>query len=292
MDLRLLIRHRLKELKTEQRDLAEAAHVTESYISQLLTGKKSPPAADRTDIYDKMETFLRLPPGTLATLAGVQRTEGLKRKLADPPTPLFKEVRELILGKCEVSKEQSIRAMFEKEPFGTLERLVTQKLLDVVKRVTREELNDQNWLRLVARLTGRSYKQMRVIVLEFLEADIFNLSAENCVTFLDPLIESWDIDLATFGMEVVLNRRLAPGHPKRFEFVEREADLSVDQEPGLQAFLQDPSLRGDATPEEIAFLKRLHFTRKRPTPLYYYRELQNLRDPLHFGPLSTERKMA
>ena len=292
MDLRLLIRHRLKELKTEQRDLAEAAHVTESYISQLLTGKKSPPAADRTDIYDKMETFLRLPPGTLATLAGVQRTEGLKRKLADPPTPLFKEVRELILGKCEVSKEQSIRAMFEKEPFGTLERLVTQKLLDVVKRVTREELNDENWLRLVARLTGRSYKQMRVIVLEFLEADIFNLSAENCVTFLDPLIESWDIDLATFGMEVVLNRRLAPGHPKRFEFVEREADLSVDQEPGLQAFLQDPSLRGDATPEEIAFLKRLHFTRKRPTPLYYYRELQNLRDPLHFGPLSTERKMA
>jgi len=292
LDFRLLIRHRLKELKTEQRDLAAAAHVTESYISQLLTGKKSPPAPDRTDIYDKMETFLRLPPGTLATLAGVQRTEGLKRKLADPPAPLFKEVRELILGKCERSKAHSIRAMFEKEPFGTLERLVTQKLLDVVKRVTREELDDENWLRLVARLTGRSYEQMRVIVLEFLEADIFNLSAENCVTFLDPLIESWDIDLATFGMEVVLNRHLASGHTKRFEFVEREPALSVDEEPGLLAFLQDPVLRGDATPEEIAFLKRLRFTRKRPTPLYYYRELQNLRDPLHFDALSTETKMA
>ena len=292
MDFRLLIRHRLKELKTEQRDLAEAAQVTESYISQLLTGKKSPPAPERTDIYDRMETFLRLPAGTLVTLAGVQRTDGLKRKLADPPTPLFKEVRELILAKCEPSKEQPIRAMFEKEPFGTLERLVTQKLLDVVKRVTKEELDDENWLRLVARLTGRSYDQMRVIVLEFLEADIFNLSADNCVTFLDPLIESWDIDLATFGMEVVLNRRLASGHPKRFEFVEREPALSLDEEPGLQAFLQDPSLRGDATPEEIAFLKKLHFTRKRPTPLYYYRELQNLRDPLHFGPLSAETKMA
>jgi transcriptional regulator with XRE-family HTH domain len=292
LDFRLLIRHRLKELKTEQRDLAEAAQVTESYVSQLLTGKRPPPAPERTDIYDKMETFLRLPAGTLATLAGVQRTDGLKRKLADPPTPLFKEVRELILGKCEPSKEQPIRAMFEKEPFGTLERLVTQKLLDVVKRVTKEELDDENWLRLVARLTGRSYEQMRVIVLEFLEADIFNLSADNCVTFLDPLIESWDIDLATFGMEVVLNRRLAPGHPRRFEFVEREPALSVDEEPGLQAFLRDPSLRGDATPEEIAFLKQLHFTHKRPTPLYYYRELQNLRDPIHFGPLSTEAKMA
>ena len=113
-------------------------------------------------------------------------------------------------------KAQPIRAMFEKEPFGALERLVTQKLLDVAKRVTKQELNDENWLRLVARLSDRSYEQMRVMVLDFLETDVFNVSPENCVTFLDPLIESWDIDLATFAMEIVLNRRLAPGHPKKF----------------------------------------------------------------------------
>jgi hypothetical protein len=159
--------------------------------------------------------------------------------------------------------------------------------------VTKEESDDENWLRLAARLTDRSYEQMRVIVLEFLETDVFNVSAENCVAFLDPLIESWDIDLATFAMEIVLNRRLAPGHPKKFEFVEREpAPPPVDEEPGLQAFLQDPSLRGDATGEEIEFLKKLQFTRKRPTALYYYRELQNLRDPLHFRRAATEEKMA
>lgn len=282
MDFALLIRHRLKELGTEQRDLAAAAQVTESYISQLLTGRKSPPAPERTDIYEKMETFLRLSPGKLAAIADRFRTDALKRKLADPPAPLFEEVRELILRKCEPAKVQPIRAMFEKEPFGALERLVTQKLLDVVKRVTREELKDENWLRLVARLSDRSYEQVRVMVLEFLETDIFNVSAENCVTFLDPLIESWDIDLVTFGMEIVLNRRLAPGQPKKFEFVEREAALPVGEEPGLQAFLQDPSLSGDATAEEIEFLTKLTFTRKRPVPLYYYRELQNLRDPLHF----------
>ena len=256
--------------------------MTESYISQLLTGKKAPPAIRRTDIYDKMETFLRLPAGKLAALAAVVRTDALKRKLADPPAPLFKEVRELILRKCAPAQVQPILGMFEKEPFGALERLVTQKLLDVVKRVTKEELKDEKWLRLVARLSDRSYAQMRVMALDFLETDIFNVSAENCVTFLDPLIESWDIDLATFGMEIVLNRRLAPGHPKKFEFVEREAAPPGDEEPGLQAFLHDPALRGDATAEEIEFLKKLTFTRKRPTPLYYYRELQNLRDPLHF----------
>ena len=291
MDFALLIRHRLKELGTGQRELAAATQVTESYISQLLTLKKPPPAAGRTDIYDRMETFLRLPAGKLATLADLQRTEALKRKLADPPTPLFKEVRELILRKCEPSKEHPIRAMFEKEPFGALERLVTQKLLDVVKRVTTEELDDENWLRLVGRLTDRTYEQTRVMVLEFLETDIFNVSVDNCVAFLDPLIESWDIDLATFGMEIVLNRRLAPGHPKKFEFVEREPAPPVNEEPGLQAFLQDPSLRGDATAEEIEFLEKLRFTRKRPTALYYYRELQNLRDPLHFRRASAAEKM-
>jgi transcriptional regulator with XRE-family HTH domain len=282
VDFPLFIRQRLKEMGTEQRDLAVAAEVTESYISQLLTGRKAPPAPERTDIYDKMETFLRLPAGKLATLAQLIRADALKRKVADPPAPLFREVRELILRKCAPAKVQPIRATFEKEPFGALERLVTQKLLDVVKRVTREELRDKDWLHLVARHGGRSYEQMRVMVIEFLEVDVFNVSAENSLTFLEPLIESWDIDLVTFSMEIVLNRRLAPGHPKKFEFVEREPAARVDQERGFKDFLEDPALRGDATAEEIAFLERLTFTSKRPTALYYYRELQNLRDPLNF----------
>ena len=44
MDVALVIRQRLDELQLEQRDLARAAHVTESYVSQILTRKKAPPA--------------------------------------------------------------------------------------------------------------------------------------------------------------------------------------------------------------------------------------------------------
>jgi transcriptional regulator with XRE-family HTH domain len=282
LDFSVLIRHRLRELGTEQRALAAAAQVTESYISQLLTGKKAPPAPERTDIYDRMETFLRLPAGKLATLADVVRTAALKRKLADPPAPLFGEVRELILRKCAPGKAQPMRTMFEKEPFGALERLVTQKLLEVAKHVTKQKLNDEHWLRLVARLTNTSYEELRGTALDFLETDVFNVSPENCVSFLDPLIESWDMDFATFAMEIVLNPRLAPSHPRKFEFVEQQPAQQIDEEPGLRAFLQDPSLSGNATADEIEFLKKLRFTRRRPTPLYYYRELQNLRDPLHF----------
>ncbi|TMQ57078.1 MAG: helix-turn-helix transcriptional regulator [Candidatus Eisenbacteria bacterium] len=290
MDVSLAVRQRLVELKLDQRDLAAAAEVTESYVSQLLTRKKMPPAPDRTDIYEKMERFLKIPGGTLSKLADLQRKEELKRIWTDRPAPLLKEVRELILRKCSPLKERQIRAIFEKEPFGEVERLVTQKLLDVVKRVAKEELESENWLHLVARLSGRSYEQIRVFVLEFLDSDILTVSADNCVSFLDPLIESWDIDLASFGMEVVLNRRLAPGYPHKFEFVEREPDQPFEQEAGLKEFLRDRSLSGDAAEDEIEFLKKLRFKGKRPTPLYYYRELQNLRDPLHFRRSAGARK--
>ncbi|MGA2475283.1 MAG: XRE family transcriptional regulator [Terriglobia bacterium] len=282
MDLPLVIRQRLEQLGREQRDLAVAAQVTESYISQLLTRRKAPPAPERTDIYGKIEEFLKFRKGELTKLAEQQRHEALKRKLADPPAPLFKEVRELVLRKCKPDKQKQIAAIFEKQPFGELELLVTQKLLDVVKKVARQELESENWLRLVAKLSHRSYEEMRVGILEFLDTDIFNVSIENCVSFLDPLIEFWDIDLATFGLEIVLNRRVAPGHPKKFEFVEKDIEPPMEDEPGLREFLQDDSLSGGATQDEIAFLKKLRFKERRPTALYYYRELQNLRDPLHF----------
>ncbi len=282
MDVPFVIRHRLEELGLEQRDLARAARVTDSYISQLLTRKKAPPASSRTDLYARIDKFLKLPSGELARLADLQRREELKRELGDEPAPLFHEVRELILRKCNPEKREHVRAIFEKQPFGELERLITQTLLDVVKRVAKDELENNYWLRMVAQLSGRSYEEMRVVVLEFLDTDIFHVSAENCVSFLDPLIESWDIDLATFGLEIVLNHSVVPGPAKRFEFVEREAERPVSEEPGLQEFLQDPSRSGTATPEEVEFLEQLRFKHTRPTSLYYYRALQNLRDPLHF----------
>ena len=281
MDLSSILRQRLEQLGHEQRDLAVAAQVTESYISQLLTRKKAPPAPERTDIYRKIESFLKFRRGELTKLVELQRQEELKRKLAGPPAPLFKEVRELVLRKCKLDKQQQVRLIFERQPFGEVELLVTQRLLDVVKGIAKQELEGEGWLRLVGRLTNRSYEDMRVAILEFLDTDVFNVSNENCVSFLDPLIESWDIDLATFSLEIVLNRRVAPGHVKKFAFVEQPQSAG-DEERGLKEFLQEASLSAGATAEEIEFFKALKLRGRHPTPLFYYRELQNLRDPLHF----------
>src|SRR5437763_15576896 len=124
MDISQLIQQKLSELRLDQRHLADAAEVTESYISQLLSRKKLPPAPERTDIYEKLGRILKLPAGRLAGLADLQRKQEVKRKIQSPPVPLFKEVRELLLEKCKREKRREIRAIFEKEPFGELERFI------------------------------------------------------------------------------------------------------------------------------------------------------------------------
>jgi transcriptional regulator with XRE-family HTH domain len=282
VDVAFIIKRRLKELGLEQRDLAAAADVTESYISQLLARKKTPPAPARTDLYDRIGTFLRLPGRELSRLAELERNEALKRRLADPPEPLFKAFRALILGKCASGKRPQMREIFEREPFGPLERLVTQKLLDVAKGVVTEALAGEEWVQRVARLSGQGYEQMRVTILEFLDTDVFHVSAENCVSILDPLLETWSIDLETFAVDVVLNRDLARTHVRRFAYVERQPEQPLETEAGLEEFLQDPLLSGDATEAEIEFLRGLRFEDRRPLPLYYYRVLQATRDRLHF----------
>ena len=78
MNIPELIKQRLEKSGHEQRELAVVAEVTESYISQLLTGKKSLPAPHRSDIYEKIEAFLKLPAGELTRLADAQRKENIE----------------------------------------------------------------------------------------------------------------------------------------------------------------------------------------------------------------------
>jgi hypothetical protein len=163
----------------------------------------------------------------------------------------------------------------------------------VAKGLAKEELDSEKWLVLVARLAKLSYAQVRVMILEFLDTDIFHVSVECCTSFIEPLIESWNIDLEIFAVEISLNRRLTrAGYLKRFEFVEMESETVPEVQPGFAEFLQDASLSGDSTAEELDFLKSLKLAGRRPGPLYYYRALQTLRDPVHFRPPLKESQLA
>lgn len=282
MSFAALVRSRLKTLGYEQKDLARAARVTESYVSQLLSRRKPPPGRSRTDIYSKMESFLDLQTGELGRLAEIERAEEVKRKFEQPPPALFQEFRDIVLGCCVPAKRDAVRGVFQQEPFGTVERLVARKLLETVQEVARQELDSENWIRLAARVGGRSNQEMRVIVLEFLDTSVFDVSRESCAAFLEPLVESWDIDLDTLRLDITLNSELVETPRRRFEFVESSLEEMRDQEPGLTEFLSDPQLNGDVTEEEVRLLRKHAFGGKVPTKLYYYRALQNMRDALHF----------
>ena len=277
MDFVLFVRQRLDALALGQRDLASAADVTESYISQLMSRRKLPPVPNRTDIYDKMSGLLGVPREELARLAALQHHEALDRTWRPEPEPLFGSMRELILGKCRPSTQAEVRAIFEREPFGTLERMITRTLIESIRDEARENALDEKWLRSIAEGSGRSYRKMRVRLIELLDSDP-STPAGDFSDFIEPLVRSWELDQQRFTITV----QLKTGSTHEFSFQEIPRAESAE-EPGLRAFLRDATLSGGATPAELEFLRRLRFSKtERPTAIFYYRMLQNLRDPLNF----------
>ena len=95
---------------------------------------------------------------------------------------------------------------------------------------------------------------MRVIVLEFLDTDVYQVSKENCAAFIDPLVESWDVDLESFRLEIRLNGSLVADPHHTFTFVESTPGSDSGDAAGLADFLDDSRLSGDATEEEVRLL--------------------------------------
>lgn len=103
----------------------------------------------------------------------------------------------------------------------------------------------------MAELDGRKARANAARIQEFLKSDPFNISEEVCPSLLSGLIESRDIDLSTFRIDIIPNRRVVSGGRKRFEFVAREPERTGGLVPGFKDFLADTNLSGGATEEEI-----------------------------------------
>lgn len=278
MDFVLRVRQRLEELALGQRDLASAADVTESYISQLLSRKKLPPLPNRTDIYDKISALLGVPRDELARLAALQHHQALDRTWRAEPEPLFGPMRELVLRKCRPARQAAMRAIFEKEAFGHMERLITRTLIESIREQARDHARDAKWLQLISTNSGLTYRRMRVRLIDLLDSDP-SAAVGDFSEFIEPLIRSWSFDEQRF----VLTVQPATGPAREFRFQEDVKPERAVDEHGLRAFLRDTTLSAGATPPEIEFLRRIRFAgNEHPTAIFYYRTLQNLRDPLNF----------
>ncbi|HYT04734.1 MAG TPA: helix-turn-helix transcriptional regulator [Gemmatimonadales bacterium] len=193
-----LVRRRLRELKRTPRELAEAVKVSEQYMSDLVAGRRRPPAPGRTDLYVPMAKFLRLHRNDLPTCARVERAaEPAQRR----PDPL---VWKLVLGLCEPTRQRAIARRVTKPDGAELQALIVGRLLEVSQGFVRRRLEDEVGLRVAATRDGCTYLDARMRLLEFLDVCADSLSAGDCEEFVAPRIAAWDIELETCAMRIVL----------------------------------------------------------------------------------------
>jgi len=209
-----LVRRRLRELKRTPRELAEALQVTERYIAELVSGRRLPPAPTRADVYAPMTKFLRLHRNDLPTCARAEREEeGPSRRRPSP------RVRDLLLELCEPARARALsRRVVQKRVGGEsppLDALVVQRLLEVAQGFVRRQLDDEVGIRVAASREGCTYLELRMKLLEFLDATAASLSPEDVEDFIRPRIGTWDLDFETQTMRIVLRTQEPAPRQKR-----------------------------------------------------------------------------
>lgn len=204
-----LLRRRLRETQRSPQELAEAALVPTDYVEDLIAGRRRPPLPERTDVYDRMTTFLRLSRNDLAVCARAERAE---TGPATPSSPKPK-IRRMLLELCEPATARELEQRRAQHGNAELVDLL-QRLLDVTQQAVRRMLDDQVALRIGAERSGSSYVAMRYKVLEFLDSTPDTLTPDDIVRFLQPRVALWDVDLATGVLRVVLRAQEPRQRPR------------------------------------------------------------------------------
>lgn len=194
------MRRRLNELQRTPGELADALEVPESYITDLLAGRRRPPAPGSTDVYDRMTRFLRLRRNELSTTARAERA-GASREQRRPD----RKVRDLLLALCEPARARTLtRRLADKKGAPALEHLIAQRLLEVAQGFVRRHLEDEVGVRLAASREGCSHSEMRLRLIDFLDVTPDSLTVTDHEVYVRPRIATWDIDLETYAMKIVL----------------------------------------------------------------------------------------
>jgi hypothetical protein len=194
----LLLRRRLRELKRTPRELAEAVRVSEAYVADLLAGRRRPPAPSRSDLYTPMTKFLRLHRNDLPTCARAERANG--GAAGRPDARVSRQLLEL----CVPERQPVVRRRLARPDGAALENDIVSRLLSVAQGFVTKKLEDEVGLRMAATRDGCTYLEARMRLLEFLDADSGSLTPRDCEEFLRPRITTWDIDLETQAMRIVL----------------------------------------------------------------------------------------
>ena len=113
-------------------------------------------------------------------------------------------VWKLLVELCEPKKARLLARQLAKPEGGALEHLIVGRLLEVAQGFVNRRLEDEVGMRVAATREGRSYLDMRMRLLEFLDASPDTITVADCEDFLRNRIVFWDIDLETQAMRIVL----------------------------------------------------------------------------------------
>jgi len=205
-----LVRRRLKELKRTPRELAEALQVSERFIAEIVSGRRRPPGPTRADVYAPMTKFLRLHRNDLPTCARAEREgEGPTRRKPSP------RVRDLLLEMCAPDRARTLTRRVTQKGGSALDALVAQRLLEVAQGFVRRQLDDEVGIRVAASRDGCTYLELRMKYLEFLDATPSSLTPTDVEDFMRPRIGTWDLDLETQTMRIVLRTQDPAPRQKR-----------------------------------------------------------------------------
>jgi hypothetical protein len=212
----------LREIDRSVEELATAVEVPLEYIQEVIAGVRQL-TPGRSDVYQRMTTFLRLGRNDLANCLP---TEGGQGRATGPALP----VRRLLLGLCETKTAERLEQRRAEHGAAELTGLCA-RLLYVAQGAVRRMLEDQAQLRLAAAECGRTYPAMRFHVLDFLDATPKTVTTDALNEFLTPRIAKWDVELETGVLRVVLQtserRRAAKGRalfPSLAGAAQREAE--------------------------------------------------------------------
>jgi hypothetical protein len=188
-------------------DLAAALEVPPEYIEEVISGVRQP-VLGRTDIYERMTSFLRFGRNDLANCLP---TEGETTTRVNGPGS---QVRQLLLALCETKTAEQLEQRRARHGGVELAGLC-RRLLDIAQGAVRRMLDDTAQLRLAAVACGRSYPAMRLHVLDFLDATPSTVTTGALNEFLAPRIARWDVELETGVLRVVMRtsdrRRMLKG---------------------------------------------------------------------------------
>ena len=191
-----LVRRRLREIQSSTDDLAEALELPASYVDEIIAGSR-PIAPERSDVYRRMTSFLRLGRNDLRNCLPSERS---MPRNSGPGA----EVRRMLLTMCAPATADQLDRRHVQHGAAEFTDIV-RRLLDVAQGAVRRVLDDHVQLRLAAMERRTTYPMIRLRVLDFLDATPGTVTPDDITEFLAPRIARWDVELSTGVLKVVMS---------------------------------------------------------------------------------------